>query len=188
MTDLIYRTYPGLAEGEMARLRASVVNTLALADLARSLGLGEHIRLGRGEEATGGRDKDSLLANTLEAVVGAVYLDRGHDAVAACLDPIFTERLEQVVATGDRYDAKTALQEIVVRGSGGQPEYLVASSGPDHDKRFSADVMIAGRLMGSGVGRSKKEAEYNAARQALARMGEEIALDLVEGGEDARTR
>jgi ribonuclease-3 len=193
VTDLIYASYPELAEGEMARLRASVVNTQALADAARAVELGEHIRLGKGEEASGGRDKASLLADTFEAVVGAVYLDRGLPAVQDALVPIFKERLTRSIATGDRYDAKTALQEIVVRDSGGVPAYRVAAMGPDHDKRFTADVYIEETLMGSGSGRSKKEAEYNAAREALGHIeGDPEVTSLtddepkVEGGQDAR--
>jgi ribonuclease-3 len=193
VTDLIYTSYPGLAEGEMARLRASVVNTQALADAARTVGLGEHIKLGKGEEASGGRDKASLLADTFEAVVGAVYLDRGLPAVREALVPIFTERLTRSIETGDRYDAKTALQELVVRDSGGIPAYRVTAMGPDHDKRFTADVYVNETLMGSGSGRSKKEAEYNAARKALGRLeGDPEVTSLAgedptrEGGTDAR--
>ncbi|MFP5298251.1 MAG: ribonuclease III family protein, partial [Actinomycetota bacterium] len=147
--------------------------------------LGDHIRFGRGEEASGGREKDSLLANTLEAVVGAVYLDRGLEHTKRSLEPIFAERLERSLETGDRYDAKTALQEVVVKATGGQPDYRVSSTGPDHDKRFNADVYVDSVLMGSGSGRSKKEAEYNAAREALGRV-EEIETINGGGGEDAR--
>jgi ribonuclease III len=177
VTDLIYRTYPELAEGEMARLRASVVNTAALADLARSIDLGPHILLGKGEEGSGGRDKSSLLANTLEAVVGAVYLDRGLAALADAICPLFQARLAAVVETGARFDSKTALQEVVVRGSGELPSYRVAASGPDHDRRFTAHVYVASELYGAGTGRSKKEAEQQAAREALER---------IEGGRGAR--
>ncbi|HEU4481330.1 MAG TPA: ribonuclease III [Actinomycetota bacterium] len=174
VTDLIYRRYPDLPEGDMARLRASVVNTQALADIARSLDLGDHLKLGKGEEASGGRNKASLLANTFEAVVGAVYLDRGIERAREALDPIFTTALDRSIQTGDRYDAKTALQEVVVRETDGSPRYRIASSGPDHDKRFTADVFIDDRLMGSGHGRSKKEAEYNAAREALDKISRSI--------------
>jgi ribonuclease III len=168
VTRLIFDSYPDLSEGEMARLRASVVNTGALADVARRIGLGDHIRLGKGEESSGGRDKDSLLADTLEAVVGAVYLDRGIDAIEGALLPLFVDQVDERVTGGARYDAKTALQEISVRDHGSFPSYRVESSGPDHDKRFEAWVYVKEELCGRGRGRSKKEAEQNAAREALA--------------------
>lgn len=186
VTDLIFHMKPELAEGDLARLRASLVNTHALADVARSLDLGTHIRLGRGEEATGGGNKSSLLADTFEAVVGAVYLDRGIDAVRAALTPIFTPRIEHASAAGERYDAKNALQEEVVRVTGSPPRYSIASSGPDHDKRFVAEVYVFDRPFGAGTGRSKKEAEHNAARAALSRLDEEGWPDTTEGGTDAR--
>jgi ribonuclease III len=170
VTRMIFDTYPHLSEGEMARLRASVVNTGALADVSRRIGLGDHIRLGKGEESSGGRDKDSLLADTLEAVVGAVYLDRGIGAVESALLPLFADQLDERVAGGARYDAKTALQEVSVRNHGSFPSYRVESSGPDHDKRFEAWVYVKEELCGRGRGRSKKEAEQNAAREALAHL------------------
>ncbi|MFN2488363.1 MAG: ribonuclease III [Actinomycetota bacterium] len=170
VTDLIYRDHPKLAEGEMARLRASVVNTGALAQMARSIGLGAHIRLGKGEESSGGRGKASLLADTFEALIGAAYLERGMDAVAEILVPLFGETLEGVIAAGGGHDPKTALQELVVRSRSARPSYKIASSGPDHDKRFVAHVLIDGELHGSGSGRSKKEAEQQAARAALVRL------------------
>jgi ribonuclease-3 len=172
VTDLIFRTHPEMAEGEMARLRASVVNTLALAELARSLELGDHILLGRGEEISGGRDKSSLLADTFEALVGATYLDRGLEELARVLTPVFAGLVDEALAAGGGHDAKTALQEIVVRARGDRPSYRVASSGPDHDKRFSARVYLNNQLYGAGAGRSKKEAEQNAAREALERLEE----------------
>lgn len=185
VTDLIYREHPELSEGEMARLRASVVNTHALAALAAELGLGEHLLLGRGEESSGGRLKPSLLADALEAVIGAVYLERGIDALRSALEPLFRARL-QASATGERYDAKTALQEVAVRTSGDVPAYRVASSGPDHDKRFTAHVYVDDQLFGVGDGRSKKEAEQNAARAALDRLGMGDGGDADAGGHDAR--
>ncbi|MEO8323956.1 MAG: ribonuclease III [Actinomycetota bacterium] len=171
VTDLIFTSYPELAEGEMARLRASAVNTQALAQIAETVGLGEHIRLGKGEEGSGGRGKPSLLADTFEAVVGALYIDKGIEATTAVLVPLFEERMRATLAAGDRYDAKTALQETVVRERGGFPEYRVTSTGPDHDKSFGAEVYVDGELYGSGEGKSKKEAEHHAARAALARFG-----------------
>jgi ribonuclease-3 len=184
VTTLIYESYPELTEGEMARMRASVVNTDALADLGRELGLGDHILLGKGEETSGGRDKASLLANVFEAIVGAVYLERGLGSITAVLVPLFEPLLEEST-TGTRYDSKTALQEIAVKNTGELPSYRVASSGPDHDKRFVAHVFLANEPFGDGSGRSKKEAEQNAARQALERMESE-PLENREGAGDAR--
>jgi ribonuclease-3 len=181
VTDLIYNRYPDLSEGEMARLRASVVNTHALADVAVDLGLDERMRLGKGEEASGGRKKASLLANAFEAVVGAMYLDKGIEDVARRLEPVFLERVEASMASRARYDAKTALQEVAVKETGELPDYRVASSGPDHDKRFVAHVFVDGREFGSGTGRSKKEAEQRAATQALERFAGQT-----EGHNDAR--
>ena len=170
----------------MARMRASVVNTDALADLGRELGLGEHFRLGKGEESSGGRDKASLLANVFEALVGAVYLDRGIDVVTDALVPLFRPRIAGSDA-GIRYDSKTALQEIAVKQTGGLPAYRVAASGPDHDKRFDAHVYLGHDLYGSGSGRSKKEAEQQAAREALMRLEEQSEPLQQQGGEsDAR--
>ncbi len=173
VTDLIFTSYPELAEGEMARLRASAVNTQALAEIAEEVGLGDHIRLGRGEEGSGGSSKTSVLADTFEAVVGALYIDRGIEATTKVLVPLFEDRLRATLAAGDRYDAKTALQEIVVRDRGGFPDYRVTSSGPDHDKSFAAEVFVSGVLYGTGEGKSKKEAEHHAAKAALARFEEE---------------
>jgi ribonuclease-3 len=177
VTDLIYRSYPDLSEGEMTVLRAAVVNEVPLANLARSLGLGDHIRLGKGEESSGGRDKSSLLSDTFEALVGAVYIDRGLNVVAEGIAPLFEPLIEESAQSNTRFDSKTALQEIVVREIGELPTYRVASSGPDHERRFSAHVYVGQDQYGSGAGRSKKEAEQEAAREALERL---------EGGRGAR--
>lgn len=168
VTDHIFTSHPGLTEGEMARLRASVVNTRALARVAEELGLGDHIKLGKGEDASGGRQKMSLLANTLEALIGAVYLDRGIDVVREKLIALLGPQIDSLVAYGGHDDAKTVLQEVALRVTGALPAYDVGSSGPDHDKRFRAKVFLDGRLSGEGDGRSKKEAEQEAARRALA--------------------
>ena len=181
VTDLIYKNHPEMTEGEMARLRASVVNTRALADLARTFGVGDHIRLGKGEDVSGGRDKDSLLADTFEALIGAVYLERGMDEVRSYLDPIFEDEIAGSLAAEHRYDSKTALQEVVVKQTSELPQYRVAASGPDHDRRYVADVYVSGELYGTGNGRSKKEAEQVAAREALVRLA-----DLHKGQGDAR--
>ena len=169
----------------MARLRAPVVNTSALADVARSLDLGSMIRVGKGEEASGGRDKISLLADTFEALVGAVYMEQGFEAVEGALIPVFSERVADAASATERYDAKTALQEISVKEHASVPSYRVSSSGPDHDKRFSAHVYLEDELYGSGEGRSKKEAEQLAAKEALARIASESAT-RPERGSHAR--
>jgi ribonuclease III len=170
VADLIYRAHPEMAEGEMARLRSSVVDKPALAELARDLKLGDHLKLGKGEEASGGRNKNSLLADTLEAVIGAVYIDRGFECAAEHLAPIFTQRLAAATGALEPYDAKTVLQELAVATCGQLPSYRLASSGPDHDKSFSATVYVEHQVAGSGVGKSKKEAEQNAARAALLEL------------------
>jgi ribonuclease-3 len=191
VADLIYRSHPEMAEGEMARLRSSVVDKPALAELARNLGLGEHIKLGKGEEASGGRNKSSLLADTLEAVIGAVYIERGFDQVARALTPVFSERLAAATGDPEPYDAKTALQERVVADHGELPSYRVASSGPDHDKTFSATVYVEGEPVGAGSGKSKKEAEQNAARAALLLLKSQDTGSpgsLSASGKDMRAR
>jgi ribonuclease III len=181
VTDLIFRTYPEMPEGEMARLRASVVERQALASLAEEAGVGAHLRLGRGEEASGGRTKASLLADALEALVGALYLDRGIETVAAVLEPVFADMIERAVTAGT-HDAKGALQETAARMGAERPAYRVAGSGPDHDRRFVAHVYVDEELFGVGTGTSKREAETNAAREALSRLME----GADEGDRDAR--
>lgn len=176
VTEFIFRSYPELPEGEMARLRASVVEKKALAVIARGISLGDHLRLGKGEEASGGRDKSSLLADALEALIGAAFLERGVGYVADILVPLFAEMIEQVIAAGGGQDPKGALQEKTARELGLRPSYEVTSAGPDHDKRFTAKVMVEGELMGEGVGRSKKEAELHAAREALGKLSAAVAV------------
>jgi ribonuclease-3 len=170
VADVVYTRYPGLTEGEMTRMRISVVNTQALAELARELGLGERILMGKGEQSSGGREKSSLLADTLEAVIGAVYLERGMEGLRKYLDPILEQRLDDVMAGSVPNDTKTLLQELVMRETSELPTYRISASGPDHDRRYSAHVYVSDELYGSGNGRSKKEAEQSAAREALERF------------------
>jgi ribonuclease-3 len=169
VTRHLYETYEDMAEGEMAKVRASVVNQRTLALMARRLGLGEHVRLGQGEEASGGRDKDSILADVMEALLGAIYLDGGFapasDLILRLWVPVVTERAS---APGER-DYKTRLQEILAR-DGLQPRYTVAAAGPDHQKTFNAELWVDGELLGSGTGSSKKRAEQEAARDAASRL------------------
>jgi ribonuclease-3 len=170
VTDMAFSIFPTLPEGQLAKLRAAVVNMSALADVARSLGLGRVILLGKGEEQSGGRDKASILADALEAVFGAVYLDRGLDDARALIERLFRPRLEAYVrGEGDR-DYKTILQELASQRLRAMPEYRLEDRGPDHEKEFTATVFVAGEPLGSGTGRSKKEAEQQAAREAFARI------------------
>src|SRR5690606_17233463 len=163
VTDTLFRGHPDLPEGQLAKLRAAVVNMRALAGVARGLGVGAHIRLGRGEEGTGGRDKASILADTLEALIGAVYLDRGLDEASALVHRLFDGLIARSAGLGAGLDWKTSLQELTAVEELGVPEYHVAESGPDHQKTFRATVKVGGKTYGSGEGRSKKEAEQNAA-------------------------
>ncbi len=166
VTDTLFREHPDLPEGQLAKLRAAVVQMRALAGVARELRLGAYIRLGRGEEGTGGRDKPSILADTLEAVIGAVYTDRGLDAAGQLVHRLFDPVIANSAQLGAGLDWKTSLQELTAAEFLGVPEYRVEESGPDHQKSFRATVRVAGRAFGSGEGKSKKEAEQQAAEAA----------------------
>jgi ribonuclease-3 len=170
VTDMAYRTFPDLAEGELAKLRASIVNMSALADVARKLGLGQAVKLGHGEEMSGGRDKASILADALEALLGAVYLDRGLDVARSLIERLFLPRMNAYVRGEGERDYKTILQELASQDLRALPEYRIEESGPDHQKEFSATVYLAGKPWGSGVGRSKKGAEQQAAHEAYRRL------------------
>ena len=166
VTDTLFRAHPDLPEGQLAKLRSAVVNAKALADVGRELGLGDHLRLGRGEEATGGRDKGSILADTVEAVLGAVYLDRGLSEAEALVHRLFDPVIDSAAGLGAGLDWKTSLQELTANTGLGVPEYQIWDTGPDHEKFFTAVVRVAGEDRGSGTGRSKKEAEQEAASAA----------------------
>ncbi|WP_433182827.1 ribonuclease III [Actinoallomurus sp. CA-150999] len=166
VTDTLFRNHPDLPEGQLAKLRAAVVNMRALAGVARALGLGAYIRLGRGEEGTGGRDKSSILADTLEALIGAVYLDLGLKAADELVHRLFDPLITRSASLGAGLDWKTSLQELTATEELGVPEYHVEESGPDHQKTFRAVVVVGGTEYGRGEGRSKKEAEQQAAEAA----------------------
>ena len=166
VADALYRTHPHLAEGQLAKLRAAVVNARALASVARTLGLGGHLRLGRGEQTTGGRDKSSILADTVEALIGAVYVDAGFAAATALVHRLFDPLLASVAELGAGLDWKSSLQELAAAYGLGVPEYLVDETGPDHAKAFTARVRLTSGVYGHGSGRSKKEAEQQAAQSA----------------------
>lgn len=172
VTDTLYRSHPDLAEGNLAKLRAAVVNSRALADVARTIGLGDHVLLGRGEETTGGRDKASILADTTEALIGCVYLSVGLPAAATLVHHLLDPLLESSAQMGAGLDWKTSLQELASTGSLGTPEYRVEDEGPDHDKVFTATAVVATEIVGTGTGRSKKEAEQRAAEAAWATLSE----------------
>ncbi|WP_242611112.1 ribonuclease III [Blastococcus saxobsidens] len=169
VTDELYRSQPDLPEGQLAKLRASVVNMTSLARVARRLGeggLGPHLLLGRGEETTGGREKDSILADALEALIGAIHLGRGLEAASAIVHRLFDPLLVEAATRGAGLDWKTSLQELGSAQGLGAPVYQVADEGPDHAKTFTADVLLAGVVRGSGSGRTKKAAEQEAAEAA----------------------
>lgn len=166
VTESLYRRYPDVAEGHLAKMRAAIVNARALADVARSLGLGALLRLGRGEEITGGRDKSSILADTLEAVIGAVYLEHGLAAAEAVVHRLFDPLVEHASTLGAGLDWKTSLQELTAALALGVPEYAVEEAGPDHAKVFRARVRLVDEVWGEGEGSSKKEAEQQAAEAA----------------------
>jgi len=161
-----YRSYPDLPEGGLAKVRAAVVNTTVLAELAGELGVGDHLLLGRGEDASGGRRKPSILANTLEALIGAVYLDAGWETAAQVVLRLLGERIAAAAAGPGAEDYKTRLQESVVRLVSELPRYDVHGAGPDHARRYTAVVYVGGEAVGQGEGRSKKDAEQAAARAA----------------------
>ncbi len=176
VTDELFHRHPDRSEGDLAKLRSSVVNTQALADVARQLtddGLGAHLLLGRGEANTGGADKSSILADGMESLLGAVYLQHGIDAARQVILKLFGALLDTAPTLGAGLDWKTSLQELTAARGLGAPSYVVTSTGPDHDKEFTAVVLVTDTEYGSGVGRSKKEAEQQAAAAAWT------ALDAV---------
>jgi ribonuclease III len=166
VTEELFRRHPDLAEGQLAKLRAAVVNSRALAEVARTLGVGRFMRLGRGEEASGGRDKSSILADAVEALIGAYYLDKGVEQTRTLVLRLFAELLDESARLGAGLDWKTSLQELSATQSLGVPEYHVSESGPDHAKTFQATAVVGGKPVGAGEGRSKKEAEQRAAERA----------------------
>lgn len=166
VTDHIFAAYPELSEGKLAKLRSDVVSSVSLAAVARDLRLGDALLLGKGEETSGGRDKSSILADALEAVIGAVYLDGGWEPAQKIVLHLFAERIEAAAHRPGIEDFKTRLQELAARMGEELPDYHVDDEGPDHQKRFFAAVRIGGCERGRGEGRSKKEAEQAAARAA----------------------
>ncbi|KJX75010.1 ribonuclease III [Mycobacterium lepromatosis] len=178
ITDELFHRHPDRSEGDLAKLRASVVNTQALAYVARNLsdgGLGIYLLLGRGEANTGGADKSSILADGMESLLGAIYLHHGIEVAHQVILRLFGTLLDAAPTLGAGLDWKTSLQELTAARGMGVPSYVVTSTGPDHDKEFTAVVVVMDTEYGSGIGRSKKEAEQNAASAAWK------ALDVLDG-------
>lgn len=167
VTDALYRDHPDLPEGQLAKLRAAVVNMRALASIARTIGVGDHVLLGRGEMTSGGREKASILADTVEALIGAVYLEHGIDTAREVVHRLVDPLLEHTATLGAGLDWKTSLQELTAARGLGVPEYEVSEEGPDHQKLFHATVLVKAEALGTGSGPSKKEAEQRAAQTAF---------------------
>ncbi|MGI9198695.1 MAG: ribonuclease III [Candidatus Nanopelagicaceae bacterium] len=170
VTEELYNKYPDLDESRLSPLRSGIVNMRALADIARELELGQYIRIGKGEELTGGRDKNSLLADSLEALIGAIYLSHGFAESQRVVRNLIGSTLESAMSKGAGLDGKTALQELAASRKLSAPEYQVTESGPDHDKTFVATAVVGGVAVASGEGKSKREAEQIAARIAYDKL------------------
>lgn len=169
ITEELYHRHPESSEGDLAKLRASIVNTHALADVGRRLsadGLGSYLLLGKGEENSGGADKSSILADGVESLLGAIYLEHGATVAREVILRLFANLLDTAPTLGAGLDWKSSLQEVTAARGLGVPIYIVTSTGPDHDKEFTATVMVAESEHGKGVGRTKKEAELKAAAAA----------------------
>jgi ribonuclease-3 len=169
VTDMVFCEFPNKSEGELAKLRAAIVSETSLAGVARDLGLGGFILLGKGEETSGGREKNSILADALEALLGAIYRDRGLETACELIERLFRPRMIEY-SEGPGPDYKTILQELASADLHSPPDYRITERGPDHQKEFTATVHLGGRAWGSGIGGSKKEAEQLAAQEAYDRL------------------
>lgn len=174
VTEELYERFPDLDESRLSPLRSGVVNMRALASIARSLELGAALLIGKGEELTGGRDKNSILADAFEALVGAIYLDLGFEVCRKVILELMKEVIEEAISRGSGLDGKTALQELVAASGWQPPEYRVTESGPDHDKSFEAVALVNGNAFKPGSGKSKREAEQEAARLAYEELSKKI--------------
>lgn len=166
VTEKIYDDYPDLAEGKLAKVRAAVVSGQSLSQISNRVDLGQFLKLSASEQRSGGRTKDSILANAMEAIIGAVYLDGGLDVVTGMIYRLWGSMIDDKAASPGKLDFKTRLQEVLAT-QGKRPTYEVSSVGPDHDRTFTATVSVDGTMLGSGQGTSKKASEQIAARQAL---------------------
>jgi ribonuclease III len=170
ITDALYHRNPDMPEGRLAKMRAAIVNARSLAEVARALGLGEFLYLGKGENATGGRDKTSILADGMEALIGAVYIGVGLPAAADMIHRLMDPMLDETEGLDAELDWKTSLQELTSTLGLGVPEYVIQESGPDHDKSFTACVRLVDGLHGFGKGGTKKDAEQQAARSTFREL------------------
>jgi ribonuclease-3 len=171
VTDHLFTSYPDVAEGQLAKVRASVVSAPTLGVVAREIDLGPVLRLGKGEEQSGGRQKQSILADGLEAVIGAVHVDGGWEVARSLVLRLLGDRIALAASGPGGEDFKTLLQEHVARRYDAVPTYVITEEGPDHGKRFFATVLVGGEELGRGMGSSKKQAEQDAARVAWAELG-----------------
>ena len=179
VAEYTFRNHPELSDGMLSKVRASVVNAHVLAEVAVELGIDEHLRLGKGEDASGGRTKVSILADTMEAVIGAVYLDADLDTARDLVLSLLEDRIAVAVGEPGESDHKSRLQEVTVHLGRGVPRYEVEGFGPDHARRYLATVYVAGQRLGTGEGRSKKDAEQVAAQVACE------SLEAERGGGNA---
>lgn len=170
ITDHLFRSAPGLSEGVLARHRSELVSAVALADVARDVDLGAALSLGKGEETTGGRGKVSILADAMEAVIGAVYLDGGMGATTSLVLHLLDGRIADALSGALESDHKSRLQEMAAHRFGELPRYVLSEDGPEHQKRFFAKVELDGTVWGAGEGRTKKEAEQAAAQGAVVQL------------------
>ena len=162
----LYEKYPTRPESDISKMRASIVSRFGLADIAREMGLGAFILLGKGEANSNGRDKDSILADTTEALFGAIYLQHGFETARRVILALFAEKVDAAVSTRNHMDWKTSLQELCAERKLPTPEYSATSTGPEHNQVFTAQVHVDGQLLGEGVGPNKKQAEQQAAEKA----------------------
>ena len=167
ITAELFNKFPDAPEGELAKLRAAIVNSRALAAVARAIGLGEFILLGKGEEASGGKDKSSILADAVEAILGAIYLEHGLQPTTEVILRLFSPIIDNANSIEATLDWKTSLSEVISSKELAEPEYQISESGPDHDKSFQAVITILGKVVSTGEGKSKKTAEQNAAKSAF---------------------
>ncbi|MDY2941175.1 MAG: ribonuclease III [Varibaculum sp.] len=181
VSERLYRDYPDSPEGDLTKMRTATVSEPALAHVARNIGLGEFILLGHGEDLSGGRDKDSILSDTVEALIGATYLSYGLERTREVVETLFKELFENVVARGAAMDWKTNLAELARDLSMGEPTYTVTGSGPDHQRVFHAVAVIDGVEFGGGDGKSKKVAEHRAAQAAAERLARDNAVAVPFG-------